>query len=381
MTTSTHSPPSTSERRAGSRPDVTLFLHDMRCGGAEHVCLALAREMDSAGLRVEFVLRRAIGELLTELPASIQVHDLNAPRVRDALFPLVRYLRDRRPKAMLAALWPLTSLAVWARRLAGVDCRVVTSDHCILSRTKPGRSPVMRRAIAAAMRLSYPAADAVVAVSGGVADEVARLSGLARDRVSVIFNPITPLGPARPCDDGLMDRWAKGEGPRLIAVANLKVMKDQGTLLRALSVLRQSRDARLLILGEGPERARLEALAEGLGVADAVTFGGHQPTPHGYISAADVFVMSSLSEGFGNVIVEALACGVPVVSTDCPTGPGEVLDNGRFGRLTPVGDPEAIARAVIDVLTSPPDPDSLRGRADIFSVDRSVSAYRKALAV
>jgi len=358
-----------------------MFLHDLRCGGAEHVCVTLAREMDSAGLRVEFVLRRAIGELLTELPPTIQVHDLNAARVRDALFPLVRYLKDRRPRAVLAALWPLTSLAVWARRLAGVDCRVVTADHCILSQTKPGQSPVMRRVIAAAMRLSYPAADAVVAVSRGVADEVARLSGLRRGRVGVIFNPITPLAPARPCDDGLMHRWATGEGPRLIAVANLKVMKDQGTLLRAFSVVRKSLDARLLILGEGPERPRLEALAGDLGIADAVTFGGHQPTPHGYISAADVFVMSSRSEGFGNVIVEALACGVPVVSTDCPTGPGEILEKGRFGRLTPVGDPEALARAIIEMLAAPPDPRGLRQRAEAFSVDRAVSAYREALGV
>lgn len=358
-----------------------MVLHDLRCGGAEHVCVTLAREMDSAGLRVEFVLRRAIGELLTELPPTIQVHDLNAARVRDALFPLVRYLKDRRPRAVLAALWPLTSLAVWARRLAGVHCRVVTSDHCILSQTKPGQSPVMRRAIAAAMRLSYPAADAVVAVSRGVAEEVARLSGLRRGRVSVIFNPITPLAPARPCDDDLMKRWVNGEGPRLIAVANLKVMKDQGTLLRAFSVVRKSLDARLLILGEGPERPRLEALARDLGVAGAVTFGGHQPTPHGYISAADVFVMSSRSEGFGNVIVEALACGVPVVSTDCPAGPGEILEQGLFGRLTPVGDPEALATAIVEVLACPPDPRGLRQRAEVFSVDRAVSAYRKALAV
>jgi glycosyltransferase involved in cell wall biosynthesis len=368
-------------RHRGPRPDVSIFLHDLRCGGAERVCQTLALEMDRAGLCVEFVLRRAIGELLTELPETIQVHDLDASRVRNALFPLVRYLRRRQPRAVLAALWPLTSLALLARRMAGSQCRVVTSDHCILSQTKPGRSLIMRPPMAAAMRLFYPAADAVVAVSQGVADDVARLAALERDRVRVIFNPITPLPTPRPCDEAILSRWAAGGGPRLIAVANLKAVKDQGTLLRALAVVRQTLDAHLLVLGEGPERSRLEDLARDLGVAGAVTFGGHQPTPHGYISQADVFVMSSRAEGFGNVIVEALACGVPVVSTDCPTGPGEILAHGRFGRLTPVGEPEALAGAILEALDSPPDPAGLRWRAETFSIEQAVSAYREALDV
>jgi glycosyltransferase involved in cell wall biosynthesis len=235
--------------------------------------------------------------------------------------------------------------------------------------------------MAAAMRLFYPAADAVVAVSQGVADDVARLAALERDRVRVIFNPITPLPTPRPCDETILSRWAAGGGPRLIAVANLKAVKDQGTLLRALAVVRQTLDAHLLVLGEGPERSRLEDLARDLGVAGAVTFGGHQPTPHGYISQADVFVMSSRAEGFGNVIVEALACGVPVVSTDCPTGPGEILAHGRFGRLTPVGEPEALAGAILEALDSPPDPAGLRWRAETFSIEQAVSAYREALDV
>lgn len=357
------------------RPDISILIRDLRGGGAERVSVTLARAFRARGFTVEFVLRQAIGELLDEVPDDIGIHDLNAPRVRDALSPLTRYLRDRRPRAVLAAMWPITSLAIWARGLSGVRCRVVTSDHNILTRSRPGRPGLPRLAMTAAMRASYPLAEGIVGVSAGVADDIATLSGLPRDRVGVIHNPITPLPPAGAPDPGLVARWKAGDGPHLVTVGSFKPVKDHETLLRGLAELRKRTDARLLLLGDGDGRSRIEALISDLGLSEGVTLGGFQTDPHAYVALADAFVLSSRSEGFGNVLVEALACGTPVVSTDCPTGPREILDHGRFGRMVPVGDPGALAEAILETMIAPPDPHALRRRSEDFSTERAVSAY------
>lgn len=361
-------------------PDVAILLPDLRPGGAERVCLTLANAFVGEGLTVDLVLRQTQGELLDSVSPAVTIHGLGARRVRDAFGPFVNYLKAARPRSVLAAMWPITSLAVAARAVSGVPCRVVTSDHGILSQSGPGRPGLPRLAMTLSMRASYGRADGIVGVSRGVAADVAALAGLPLDRVTTIHNPITPLPePATP-DADIMAAWSSG-GPRLVTVGTLKSVKDHATLLRALVQVRQVHDARLLILGEGSERPNLTALITELGLTDAVQMPGFRPDPHGYVGHADVFVLSSLNEGFGNVLVEAMACGTPVVSTDCPTGPGEILDGGRYGRLTPVGDAGALAAAVLETLAAPPDPAVLKARSDDFSTARAVSAYRLLLGV
>jgi len=158
-------------------------------------------------------------------------------------------------------------------------------------------------------------------------------------------------------------------------------VKDHATALKALAAVRRRTPARLLIVGEGDERAGIEALAAEQGLAEAVIFAGFHPAPHSYVAEADAFVLSSRTEGLANVLVEALACGTPVVSTDCPTGPREVLDGGRYGRLTPVGDAEALAAAILETLAAPPDREALIARSEDFSIDRAANAYRALLGV
>jgi len=362
-----------------SSPDIAILAPDMRPGGAERVCLALADAFARDGLSVELVLRQARGELLEELPGGVSVHDLAAPRVRNALLPLADYLQKRRPRAMLAAMWPITSLAVWAKSAARAQTRIVTADHNILSLSRPGRPGLPRMAMRWAMRASYGRADAVVGVSDGVADDIAALSGLPRERITTIYNPITPLAAAQPADPAVMKAW--GGGAKLITVGSLKAVKDHPTLLCALAAVRREREAKLLIVGDGAERPRIEALAAELGLTDAVVFAGFHPTPQTYVSQADAFVLSSRTEGLGNVLVEAMACGTPVISTDCPTGPGEILEGGRHGRLTPVGDPAALAAAILETLDAPTDRKALIARAEDFSIDKAAAAYRALLGV
>lgn len=360
--------------------DVAILLPDLRPGGAERVCVTLANAFAREGLTVDLVLRQKQGELQDSVSPAVMVHTLGARRVRDAFGPFVDYLKVARPRSVLAAMWPITSLAVAARAVASVPCRVVTSDHGVLSASGPGRPGLPRLAMTLSMRASYGRADAIVGVSRGVSADVATLAGLPLGRVTTIYNPITPLAPPAAPDAEIMAAWTSG-GPQLVTVGTLKAVKDHATLLRALVRVRQAHDARLLILGEGSERPGLEALVVELGLAGAVQMPGFRPDPHGYVAHADAFVLSSLNEGFGNVLVEAMACGTPVVSTDCPTGPGEILEGGRYGALTTVGDANALAAAILGTLAAPPDPALLRQRSQDFSTARAVSEYRRLLGV
>lgn len=359
---------------------ISMLLPDLRGGGAERVQLDLAKGFLARGRAVEIVLMRAEGELLSLVPDGAKIVDLKAPRLRGALLPLARHLRRTRPDALLAAMWPLTSVAVWARDLARVPTRVVVSDHTDYMAAPPGASRAGRAKLQASMRWSYPRADGVVAVSGGVARTVAGLAGMARDRVSVIHNPVRPPSPARtqePCTAAA--EWARHDGPRLIAVGSLKPAKDYALLLKAFAQARRQADARLLILGEGALRGELEGLRGRLGLDGVVDMPGFVADPYPCLAKADLFVLSSAWEGFGNVIVEALACGTAVVSTNCPSGPGEILEDGRHGTLVPVGDADALATAILAALAATRDRPALIRRAQDFSVEKAADAYLKLL--
>jgi glycosyltransferase involved in cell wall biosynthesis len=227
-----------------------------------------------------------------------------------------------------------------------------------------------------AMRVLYPSADAVVAVSAGVADGLASRAGLRRDRITVIHNPIVTPEIAEKAAAGLDHPWfAPGQSPVFLAAGRLTVQKDYPTLLRAFAQLRQRRAARLVILGVGELRDELAAQVSSLGLAADVEFAGFQENPFAFMRRAAAFVLSSAWEGFGNVLVEALACGTQVVSTDCPSGPAEILDGGRFGHLVQVGDASALAAAMEAALVHPLPAELLRERAQIFSIDAALDRY------
>ena len=354
---------------------ITILLPDLRGGGVERIRLVLAEEFVRAGNEVEFVLLQSRGALLAEAEARFPVRSLGCNRMRQAPLRLARYLRERRPDALLAAMWPLTGIAGLAARLSGYRGRLVASEHNDF-RWMPSIKGYERRALKQFGRRIYAPCHRVVAVSEGVAESLGAVAGLPRDRIEVIHNPVRPMTPDAMTDEDrrTLDGWLAGE-TRLIAVGTLKQQKGYDVLLRALADLRRRSDARLLILGEGPLRGDLEALARDLGVADGLWMPGFRPNPATFLQHAHVFVLSSNWEGFGNVIVEALAARVPVVSTDCPSGPAEILAGGDYGRLVPVGDPGTMAQAVEATLDAPPDPASLTARAQDFAPDKAARAY------
>lgn len=358
---------------------IAILIPDLRGGGAERVNLLLLREFIATGHDVDLVLLRKQGVFLDEVPAEVRVMDLQADRIRQGYMPLVRYLREHRPDALLVSMWPLTTLAVLAAKVARFRGQVVLSEHNALTRSVR-TGGVAGTALRASMRWVNGRADAVVGVSQGVIDDLREL-GLPKDMCRVIHNPIAISPGAVVPSSWLSHPWFKyPPARRLLAVGSLKPQKDYPTLLSAVKgVVDSGTDVSLLILGTGPLQDELGERRRELSLEGHVHFGGFVTDPGPFYRAAGLFVLSSAWEGFGNVIVEALAAGTPVVSTDCRSGPSEILQGGRYGRLVPVGEHKALAEAIIESLAATNDTEALRARAAEFSVEKIGKMYLQAL--
>lgn len=355
----------TSDRR------VAFLLPDMRSGGAERLTIDLMAGMQARGHAVDLVLQRTIGEFLDLVPAGVRLIGLDAPRIRNAFNPLRRYLRDEAPDALIAAMWPLTVMAILANRYSGEKARVIVSDHGALLSQYSGKHRTLA-ALRASIRLAYPLAHARVGVSRGLAYNLAGLAGMAADQVTAIYNPVpVPLRSDVPADDP----WQGRPGKRILTIGSLKPQKNHTLLLAAFDRLAASREAVLAIVGTGPIEHELRAEAARRGLADKVLFPGFTATPGDWYAGADLFVLSSDYEGFGNVLVEAMHFGLPVVSTDCPFGPSEILADGRHGALVAKGDHAGLAAAMAIALEAPRQDEHQRARAAEFSVERAVAAY------
>lgn len=312
-----------------------------------------------------------------DVPAGAGFVDLKAHSWKAWRDSFAEYLKSERPRVVLAAMETAGVIALWTRRRTKVSPRIVVSSHVEVSRhTQQDWSLPKRLILTHLMRRHYPSADGVVAVSKGVADDLARFARLPRERISVINNPVVTddLLEAK-CVNAEHPWLADGTVPVIVAVGRLTRQKDFGTLLRAFALVQERRPARLLILGEGEDKASLQALARDLGLEERVEMPGFVPDPLAYVAKASVFVLSSAWEGLGNALIEALACGCPVVSTDCPSGPSEILEDGKYGRLVPVGHHESMAEAILTTLDGPPDRQMLLERASDFHVDRITERY------
>ncbi|WP_208107321.1 glycosyltransferase [Halomonas ventosae] len=360
---------------------ISIVLPDLRGGGAERVNLDLAREFARAGHDVEFVLMQARGELLEEANAFFPVIDLATPRVRALPFALARYLRRHRPDALIAAMWPLTVIAPVVARLAGHRCKILVSEHGMLSAQYCDWGHWHHALLRGSTALGYRLAQQRVGVSSGLIQDMAGLAQMSSADFHVIHNPVPmrpePSAVALEAAEAL---WSALAGGRILTVGTMKAVKNHPFLLQAFAKLKRQ-DARLMFVGDGAGREALLTLARDLGVEDRVILAGFHSDPTPFYMTADLFVLSSNYEGFGNVIVEAMACGTPVVSTDCPSGPREILVDGKYGKLVPVGDVEAMANAIEAALNEPACVDQLKGRAADFHPAKVAKAYLDLLAV
>ena len=363
---------------SGRAPSVAIYLPNLAGGGVERMRIHLSNVLVDRGYAVTFVLHDAVGELIPLVPAATRIVSLDAARTVAALPALTRFLRTERPDVLLSSLGHNNIAALWARRLARVDTAVVVCQHNALTRESAAIGNWQHRALPALYRAFLGQSDAIVAVSEGVADDMARATEIPRDRISVINNPVKAAHFAETSDEPAPHPWLEDPNANVfVAVGRLVPQKDFATAIRALAQVDPALGARLLILGAGPQKAELEALASRLRLRDRVQLMGFVQQPLPYIRRARSLVVSSVYEGFGNVLVEALACGTPVISTDCPYGPSEILDAGRFGRLVPVGDPGALAAAMRDAIVGECQhtPAELKQRASSFEIDRVADHY------
>ncbi len=386
---------------------IAIFLRALGHGGVGRTMLNLASGMVGKGHKVDLVLGRSQGRYLDDIPSGIEVFDLSVRSPYQALMALPyipkysgtiakmlftqiphwilgaipglsRYLDRNSPDALISALGYPNLVAILAREAARVETPIIVSTRTNLSLEVKNAPRLRIRGKADIARRFYPLAEAIVAVSNGVADDLAKIADLPKDNITTIYNPTVTPDILEKAKQPVDHPWFRSkEPPVILAAGRLKPQKDFFTLIRAVTRVRQSISARLIIIGEGKLRRQLEEFSRHLGLASEVDLPGFVANPYSYMSKAGAFVLSSTWEGLPNVLIEALACGCPVVSTDCPSGAAEILSNGQYGPLVPVGDGEALAKAIIDCLNSPMPRETLIERGQEFSVDRACDQYLK----
>lgn len=366
----------------GTRCDVALFLPTLYSGGAERVHLNLAKYFVDRGIRVDLVVCKYFGSLKDKVPEGVRLITLDASKVMLSAPAYLRYLQIAKPMAVLSSVENASVISCIGKMLSPHRHQLhIRLDNSL---TQPGILPfqMQRWPWLIAIASTFHVADSFIAVSEGLKKQLRLLPGLRSKPIHRIYNPIIDEGfdeRANQTPD-LPSSMKPGE-PFVLAVGRLHKQKGYPHLLKAFARVVHQKPAHLVILGEGDDREELQDLANSLGIAPYVHFHGYTANPLAYMRDASVFVLSSLAEGFGNVVVEALACGTPVISTDCPHGPKEILANGRYGTLVRVGDVEALANAMIAKLDAPKPPMSkeLKEHLKLFSIETIGEQYLEEL--
>ena len=357
------------------RVDVAFFIPSLRGGGAERAMLLLAKSLSEQGISTEFIVSQATGSLLSEFPSGVPLIDLKKKKVMRCILPLASYLRTKKPKVLYSTVINANIATIIAKQLSGTDTKIVIRES---------NAPIKKAGDGLGNRLLYKLApwiyqkaDAVVAVSEGVLQQLAKLNPQLKPLLNVLPTPVVFQQMFEQANQSPEHPWFRSDNtvPIVLGVGRLHPQKDFVSLIKAVALIRRKMRLRLLILGEGPERAYLSKLAEQLGLAEDFSLPGFVSNPFSFMRAASVFVLSSAYEGMPNVLIQAMACGAKVVSTDCESGPHEVLHGGKYGALVPVGDETQMAKAIELALASPNDTTASEYARSEYSVERAVKMY------
>ncbi|MCC0177425.1 glycosyltransferase [Waterburya agarophytonicola K14] len=362
-----------------SQQRIAFFLPNLYGGGAERVSVNLLKGMvDNKNLVLDLVLGIAEGSFLEQVPEGVNIINLQSPRVATAILPLVKYLKNTQPDALLSHLGHANVIALLANKLAGSKTRLAVVEHNTLS--VADATSLRAKVTPWFMERFYPSADAIIGVSEGVSADLENQLNFAPGSVKTIYNPVINEELLAKANTPVSHPWLKfGELPVFLAVGRLTAQKDFVNLIRAFALVRQQKAARLIILGEGELRSELEELANTLGVKDDIDLPGFADNPYGYMNRVTAFVLSSRYEGLPTALIEAMACGCSVVSTNCPSGPEEILAGGKYGYLVPIQDSKSLSEAMLNVLDKPTSRDTLQQRAKIFSTEQIVPQYLETL--
>jgi len=384
---------------------IAMFIGSLPGGGAERTFLTLAQAFAEQGHTVDLVVSQLRGELVRQIPASVNAVVLGrsgylsflrtmyvlpkavgrkllpaiirSPLKKIRSLPnLTRYLIRESPDILLSSTTVSNLISLWAAQRAKVRTAFYVKQDNTLAEAFPEASDPLGRIVPGLVADWYPRADGIVAVSSGLCDELHRLASVPRDRIHVLYNPVDLKRIATLSEENLDDPWFQaGQPPVIVSAGRLHPQKDFPTLLQAMKLLGSDPKIRLVILGEGQERTALEGLIRQLGLKERARLVGFRTNPYAYMSRASAFVLSSAWEGLSNVLIEALACGCRIVSTDCPYGPSEILKSGEYGLLVPVRNPEALAAGIRKILNEPSPKEKNKQRSQMYDMHAIAAQY------
>ncbi|MFK3936038.1 glycosyltransferase [Alkalihalobacillus sp. NPDC078783] len=354
---------------------IAFILYSLEGGGVERLTLHLINGLLDKGYKVDLLVVQLKGEYVEEIPEGVNLIHLDKANLRSSLLAIRSYLKEHQPDALISAKDYINLIVLAAKKLTRVKTKIIVSSHVNI--TEQARRLPQFNHVKRGISLMYRFADDIVCVSKGVAEDIREVSRVSSEKVHVIYNPIVTPELLENGEESVHHPWFDEGKQVLVSVGRLHVQKDYPTLLHAFKRVCEEKEVRLLLVGDGPEMGSLQELAKTLELNDVVDFVGFKNNPYPYMKQADLFVLSSAWEGFGNVLIEAFAMGTTVVATDCPSGPAEILEHGRLGTLVPVGEVEKMADAIIYALEHPQQEELLKERASTFSIENCVTAYER----
>jgi glycosyltransferase involved in cell wall biosynthesis len=355
---------------------IAIAVATMRNGGAERAMLNLANCFANKNHRVDLILISKEGEYLNQVSEKVNVIDLKMKRSFNSFLKMKNYFSEHKPDVVIAAQSRVQVMVLVARALSGIRVPVILSEQCSVSINLFAQRSWKFFFLQQISKQILPKADFVAAVSQGAANDFKKYFKIAGEKVGVIYNSIDIAEiNKRKNMEVAHPFFSDRDCPVILSAGRLAESKDFPTLLKAFQIVRKKRKVRLIILGDGIEKKNLEQLINELLVEEDVSLPGYCDNPFSYMSRSALFVLPSKSEGLPMVLLEAMACGCPVVSTDCPSGPREILADGKFGKLVPMGDTAALANAIEQTLDAPLNKEIILSRAQDFSVEKSAEIF------
>lgn len=365
-----------------SMKKICILLPSLVGGGAERLHILLAKSWLDQSYSVDFLVldnQKVAGALESLVPQECRVFVLKETRLRKAIFPIAKVLKKEGFDLMVAPMWPMSIIAIIARFLSLSKTRIVVSDHTHLSTSRESELKVPLFILRASIGIFYRFANAIVCVSKGVRDDIAYLGLLNKKKIKVIYNPVAIKGYRKKTynSEEIARIWPSDFPNRILSAGSLIAQKNYTLLIKAFSMLPSEilSNSQLVILGGGLERDSLESLIKELELQERIFLLGFQLDPMPWFETASLFVLSSNWEGFGNVLVEALQSSLPIVSTDCKSGPSEILEDGKYGKLVEMDNPAALSSAIAIQLEENHDPQILYGRSQEFTIDKASVQY------
>ncbi len=360
---------------------IAIFIPSLMGGGAERMMVNLANDFSNQGYSVDLIVSVLQGPYINRLSSAVNIVNLKSNRALKSLIPLAKYLKNKKPDVILSALTYVNIVTLIAKIISFSKTKVFVSERSVFSSScsslnLPAINIFLYKKI---IKITYSMAEKIICISDAVKNDFIKEINIKNNKLITIYNPAFDSDVLKKSHERISHPWLCNTQLFLVVgVGRLNQVKDFATLIKSFKkVLENKKNLRLIILGEGNLRNNLELLVKDLGIENFVSMPGFVNNPYAYMRSANVFVLSSLYEGFGNVIVEAMACNTPVISTNCPGGPAEILENGKWGKLVPVGDIDTMALAISEILTNPNKTYNSYERALHFTSENIANHYLK----